>query len=52
MRAAGHAHTPATATYTPPVEDHSRLAYSEIHADEKKETATAFWTRAQALFTS
>ncbi|MFH8395752.1 IS481 family transposase [Streptomyces sp. NPDC018036] len=34
------------------VDDHSRLAYSEIHTDEKKETATAFWTRAQAFFTS
>ncbi|MEU7019471.1 IS481 family transposase [Streptomyces sp. NPDC046203] len=33
------------------VDDHSRLAYSEILADEKKETATAFWTRAQAFFT-
>ncbi|MFE9932462.1 IS481 family transposase [Streptomyces sp. NPDC005533] len=34
------------------VDDHSRLAYSEIHADETKETATAFWERAQAYFTS
>ncbi|MFH9227735.1 IS481 family transposase [Streptomyces lydicus] len=34
------------------VDDHSRLAYSEIHTDEKKETATAFWTRAQAFFTT
>lgn len=34
------------------VDDHSRLAYSEIHSDEKKETATAFWTRAQAFFTA
>ncbi|MFD3941164.1 IS481 family transposase, partial [Streptomyces sp. NPDC058611] len=34
------------------VDDHSRLAYSEILTDEKKETATAFWTRAQAYFTS
>ncbi|WP_455355239.1 IS481 family transposase [Streptomyces sp. SYSU K217416] len=34
------------------VDDHSRLAYSEIHTDERKETATAFWTRAQAHFTS
>lgn len=34
------------------VDDHSRLAYSEIHANEKKEIATAFWTRAQAYFTS
>ncbi len=34
------------------VDDHSRLAYSEILADEKKETAAGFWTRAQAFFTS
>jgi len=34
------------------VDDHSRLAYSEIHANERKETATAFWTRAQAFFHS
>lgn len=27
------------------VDDHSRLAYSEIHADEKKETAIAFFTQ-------
>ncbi|WP_374774525.1 IS481 family transposase [Streptomyces sp. NBC_01310] len=33
------------------VDDHSRLAYSEILADEKKETAAGFWTRAQAFFT-
>ncbi|MGX1371430.1 transposase InsO family protein [Streptomyces canus] len=33
------------------VDDHSRLAYSEIHADEKKETATGFWTRAHTFFT-
>ncbi|KUN11578.1 transposase, partial [Streptomyces corchorusii] len=32
------------------VDDHSRLAYSEIHADERKETATGFWQRAQAFF--
>lgn len=32
------------------VDDHSRLAYSEILADERKETATAFWTRANAFF--
>ena len=30
------------------VDDHSRLAYSEIHADERKETAVAFWRRARA----
>jgi transposase InsO family protein len=32
------------------VDDHSRLAYSEILGDERKETATAFWTRARAYF--
>lgn len=34
------------------VDDHSRLTYSEIHADEKKETAVAFWHRAEAYFVS
>src|SRR4051794_29859246 len=34
------------------VDDHSRLAYSEILPDETKETAAAFWTRAQAWFTA
>ena len=34
------------------VDDHSRYAYSEILADEKKETATAFMTRALAHFAS
>lgn len=33
------------------VDDHSRLAYSEILADERKETAAAFWIRANAYFT-
>jgi transposase InsO family protein len=32
------------------VDDHSRLAYSEIHDDEKAVTAAAFWRRAQAFF--
>ncbi len=32
------------------VDDHSRLAYSEILADEKKETAAAFWIRANTFF--
>ena len=32
------------------VDDRSRLAYSEILTDEKKETATAFWDRAQTFF--
>ena len=30
--------------------DHSRLAYSEILGDERKETACAFWIRANAYF--
>lgn len=34
------------------LDDHSRLAYSEILSDERKETAAAFWTRANAYFTS
>jgi transposase InsO family protein len=32
------------------VDDHSRLAYTEILDDEKKDTASAFWTRANAYF--
>lgn len=32
------------------VDDHSRLAYSEILSDEKKETAAAFWQRATTWF--
>ena len=32
------------------VDDHSRLAYSEICADERGATAAAFWTRATAFF--
>jgi transposase InsO family protein len=34
------------------VDDHSRLAYTEILADEKKETAAGFWERANAYFKS
>jgi len=33
------------------VDDHSRLAYSEICTDERKETAAAFWRRALIFFT-
>ena len=33
------------------VDDHSRLAYSEILPDERKETVVAFWKRAKAFFT-
>ena len=32
------------------VDDHSRLAYSEQLPDERKGTAAAFWTNAQAFF--
>jgi transposase InsO family protein len=32
------------------IDDHSRLAYSELLSDERKETAAAFWTRANAYF--
>lgn len=34
------------------VDDYSRLAYTEILPDEKKETAAAFWERANAFFES
>ncbi|NYF58551.1 transposase InsO family protein [Micromonospora purpureochromogenes] len=32
------------------LDDHSRLAYTEILNDETRQTATAFWQRAQAWF--
>ncbi|MBF0817639.1 transposase [Microbacterium paludicola] len=32
------------------IDDHSRLAYSEILGDERKETAAGFWVRARAFF--
>jgi transposase InsO family protein len=34
------------------LDDHSRLAYTEILPDERKETAAAFWKRAHAFFTA
>ncbi len=34
------------------VDDYSRVAYSEILDDERKETAAAFWQRANTFFTS
>jgi transposase InsO family protein len=33
------------------LDDHSRLVYSELLDDERKETAAAFWIRANAYFT-
>lgn len=32
------------------VDDHSRLAYSEIHEDETAETAAGFWARARSFY--
>ena len=32
------------------IDGHSRLAYSELLADERKETASAFWVRANTYF--
>jgi transposase InsO family protein len=32
------------------VDDHTRLAYSEILGDERKETAAGFWRRARQFF--
>jgi len=34
------------------LDDHSRLAYSEIHDDEQALTASGFWSRARAFFES
>lgn len=34
------------------VDDHSRLAYSKLLTDERKETAAGFWARANAYFAS
>lgn len=33
------------------VDDHSRLAYTEIHTDEQGVPAAGFWARAEAYFT-
>lgn len=33
------------------IDDHTRLAYSEVLPNERKETASAFWRRANAFFT-
>ena len=33
------------------IDDHTRLVYSEILTDERKDTAAAFWLRAHAWFT-
>jgi len=32
------------------LDDHCRLAYTELLADERKDTAAAFWLRAQTFF--
>ena len=32
------------------IDAHSRLAYSEVHADEQATTAVGFWRRARAFF--
>jgi transposase InsO family protein len=57
-RAAGNRNKTGTAKNRRPgfaylhnaVDDYSRFAYTEILADEKKETAAAFWDRANAAF--
>jgi Integrase core domain len=41
---------PGTAYIHHAMDDHSRLAYSEILSNERKETASAFWTRANDYF--
>jgi transposase InsO family protein len=53
-RATDHARSTAGPTWAMPtctaLDDHSRLAYTEILPDERKDTAASFWTRAQAFF--
>lgn len=59
-RAAGRRNRTGTAANRRPgyhylhnaVDDRSRLAYTEILADEKKETAAGLWARANAYFES
>jgi transposase InsO family protein len=47
----GHGHSHVGYSYLHnAVDDHSRLAYTEILADETTQTAVAFWTRAQTFF--
>jgi hypothetical protein len=46
----GRASRPGYAYLHNAVDDHSRLAYTETRADERKETAAAFWARASAWF--
>ena len=44
-------HTKPGYAYLHPAEDdHSRLVYSEILTDERKETTAGFWTRANDYF--
>ena len=44
--------TPGYAYIHHALDDHSRLTYSEILNDERKDTAAGFWRRAHAYFTS
>jgi transposase InsO family protein len=47
----GHGRGPGYSFLHTALDDHSRLAYSELLPDERQETAAAFWTRARAYFT-
>jgi transposase InsO family protein len=47
-----HAPRPGHVFLHTALDDHTRLAYTELLADEKKDTATGFWQRAQAHFAS
>lgn len=44
------AHKPGWAYIHHAMDDHSRLVYSEILTDERKETVAGFWSRARAYF--
>jgi transposase InsO family protein len=48
----GHGRGPGYSFLHTAIDDHSRLGYSELLTDERKETAAAFWSRAAAYFAS
>jgi transposase InsO family protein len=46
----GHKRGPGWDFVHAAVDDHSRLAYAEIHPDERADTCVAFWDRARQFF--
>jgi hypothetical protein len=46
----GHKRGPGWDFVHAAIDDHSRLAYAEIHPDERADTCVAFWSRAWQFF--